>query len=543
MDYDLGAYTRPVTTSSAKAQAYFDQGLMWCYGFNHEEAIVCFESAIDADPECVMAHWGIAYAIGPHYNRAWETYDLAERQEVLDKAHSAISNAQSFPNNCSAAEAELIAALAKRYPNDASVEEFTEWTDAFADAMREVHRKYPDDLDICALFAEAMMNRTPWQLWDLNSGKVAQGADTEEIIKVIETALANVDNAWDHAGLLHLYIHVMEMSPHPERALKHGDKLRELVPESGHLLHMPTHIDVLCGRYEEVVERNSEAIVANRKYFSHRGGDNFYTFYRCHDYHFKVYGAMFLACPTDALETADELIETLPEEAIRSLADFLECFVSVKLHAQIRFGLWQEILDTPLPSDVELYCYTTAVQHYARAVAFANLHRLDEAESEVKLFASARTKIPESLMVLNNTSEAILEVAQHMMLGEVEYHKGNHELAFDHLRKAINLDDNLDYDEPWGWMQPVRHALGALLIEQGQYEEAEALYRADLGLDDTLSRPCQHPGNVWSLHGLHECLAHRGDTEELPRIKQELDKMMKLAEVPIRASCYCRSAA
>ena len=542
-NYDLGAYSRKVSTTSDTAQKWFDQGLTWIFGYNHEEAIHCFEEALTHDANCAMAHWGIAYAIGPNYNHAWDTYEPDEKTEMLAKAASALEAAQGLLDHVTPVEAALIVALVKRYPDDPTKEDFSPWHDAFADAMRQIHKDYPNDLEVCAFFAEAMMNRTPWQLWDLKSGKVADNADTTEIISVIETALSDVEGAWDHPGLLHLYIHVMEMSPHPERALRQGDRLRQLVPDSGHLNHMPTHIDVLCGDYQSVIERNGAAIIANRKYYKHRGANNFYSFYRAHDYHFRVYGAMFLGQPTIAHESADELAETLPESAIKLLGDFLECFIPVKQHVYIRFGEWQQILDTPFPKDRELYCYTTAVMHYARTVALANLGKLVEAEQSIEAFNKARAAVPETRFVVNNTANDVLAVAEQMMLGELEYHKGNHKKAFEHLRESVELDDNLEYDEPWGWMQPARHALGALLLEQGQYEEAEAVYRADLGLDSTLSRACQHPGNVWSLHGLHECLVKRGENTESAHIKLQLDKALARAEVPIKASCYCRQKA
>lgn len=539
-DYNLGSHSRKVSTSSKEAQRWFDQGLIWIYGYNHEEAITCFEEALTHDPACAMAHWGIAYAIGPNYNHAWDTYDADEKIEMIEKAASALQTAKSLIDHVAPVEAALIRALLKRYPEDPETEDFSKWHDAFADAMRVVHKDYPADLEVCTIFAESMMNRTPWQLWDLKTGTIADNADTAEIITVIESALNDAEGAWEHPGLLHLYIHVMEMSPHPERALRHGDQLRKLVPDSGHLLHMPTHIDVLCGDFQNVVDRNGEAIIANRKYYNHRGADNFYSFYRCHDYHFRVYGAMFLGQPSVAHESADELAATLPDSTISMLGDFLECFVSVKQHVHIRFGEWQDILDTPFPKDTKLYPYTTAVLHYARAVAFSNLGKLNEAAKSVEAFNAARSVIPESRLVINNSAEDVLAVAEHMMLGELEYHKGNHDVAFDYLRKSVELDDNLEYDEPWGWMQPTRHALGALLLEQGRYEEAEAVYRADLGLDSTLSRACQNPGNVWSLHGLHECLLKRGERIESAHIKLQLDRAMARAEVTIKASCYCR---
>jgi tetratricopeptide (TPR) repeat protein len=249
---------------------------------------------------------------------------------------------------------------------------------------------------------------------------------------------------------------------------------------------------------------------------------------------------MFLGQPRPALETAEELIATLPEKMLRPLADWFEGFIPMKQHVLIRFGMWNEILAQDLPKDAELYCVTTAMLRYARTVALANTKKLEEAEAERDLFFAARDQVPDSRMLFNNTCRDILKVAEQMLLGELEYHKGNHEAAFAHLRKSVEIDDTLPYDEPWGWMQPTRHALGALLLEQGRYEEAEAVYRADLGLDTTLSRACQHPRNVWSLHGLHECLTRRGETVEALHIKLQLDQALARAEVPIKASCFCR---
>jgi len=541
--YDLGTYSRKITTSSPDAQLWFDRGLVWVYAYNHEEAIVCFQKALEADPDCAMAHWGIAYAIGPNYNKPWEAFEEEEKPDALSQARDAVAEAIKRKDKVTTPERAVIEAIPHRYPEDATIEDFGPWNDAYADAMRQVHKAHSKDLDICCLFAEAIMNRTPWQLWDLPSGKPAEGADTLEAIGVLETAFDKLDGAWDHPGLLHMYIHLMEMSPHPERALRHGDRLSTLVPDAGHLLHMPTHIDVFCGDYMNVLSRNHTAIIADRKFLKREGPENFYTLYRCHNYHFKIYGAMFLGQPKPALETADEMNATLPTETLAPMADWFEGFIPMKQHVLIRFGRWQDILDQPLPEDQDLYCVTTAMMRYARTVALANSGDIAGAEAERELFYAARDRVPESRMLFNNTCRDILQVAEQMLCGELEYHKGNRDAAFEHLRRSIELDDTLPYDEPWGWMQPTRHALGALLIEQGRYEEAEAVYRADLGLDSTLSRACQHPGNVWSLHGLHECLTHRGETVEAAQVKLQLDKAVARAEVPIRASCFCRRKA
>jgi tetratricopeptide (TPR) repeat protein len=541
--YNLGTYSRTVTTSSPDAQLWFDRGLVWTYAYHHEEAIVCFEKAIAADPDCAMAHWGIAYCIGPNYNKPWEAFEPEEKPDALAVAQTALAKAQALKPSLTPSEQAVIDALQHRYPDDPSIEDFSPWNDRYADAMRAVHKAHPNDLDISALFAEAIMNRTPWQLWDLATGQPAAGANTLEAVAVLDGAFDGLAGAWDHPGLLHMYIHLMEMSPHPERALRQGDRLSTLVPDAGHLLHMATHIDVLCGDYMNVVSRNHSAIVADRKYLAAAGAENFYSVYRCHNYHFKIYGAMFLAQPRAALEAAEELIETLPAETLRPMADWFEAFVPMKQHVLIRFGRWDDILAQAMPGDQELFAVTTAMMHYARTVALANTRQIAAAEAERDLFYAARARMPESRMLFNNTCHDILGVAEQMLLGELAYHKGDHEAAFAHLRRSVEIDDNLPYDEPWGWMQPTRHALGALLLEQGHFDEAEAVYRADLGLDSTLSRACQHPNNVWSLHGLHECLQRRGEAAEALYVKQQLDKAVARAEVPIQASCFCRGRA
>jgi tetratricopeptide (TPR) repeat protein len=542
-DYNLGTYSRRITTGSAEAQHWFDRGLNWCYGYNHEESAACFRRALEADPGCAMAWWGIAYASGCNYNKPWEAFDDEDAARSVATAHEATGEAKRLSEGIKPVEQALIGALSARYPSATPADDMSAWNDDFADAMRKVHEAFSDDPDVCSLFAEAIMNRTPWALWDLKSGEIAEGADTAEAIEVLETAMMR-ESGDRHPGLLHMYIHLMEMSPHPERALRAADQLRGLVPDAGHLEHMPTHIDVLCGHYQTVVTSNSAAIVADRKFLEREGALKFYSLYRCHNYHFKLYGAMFLGQRKPALEAADEMIATLPEDLLKvpspPMADWVEGFVPMKMHVLIRFGMWQDIVDTPLPENQDLFCTTTAMIHYAKGVAYAATGDIANAERQKDLFDKAFTRVPDTRYVFNNTCIDILGVAAEMLRGELEYRKGNVDKAFEHLRKSVELDDNLPYDEPWGWMQPTRHALGALLLEQGRVEEAEAVYRADLGLDDTLARACQHPDNVWSLHGLHECLIKLGKTDQAKLIKLRLDLAEARADEPIRASCYCR---
>ncbi|MET9834274.1 hypothetical protein ABZ078_34405 [Streptomyces sp. NPDC006385] len=541
--YDLGTYTRPVTTSSAQAQLWFDRGLMWTYAFHHEEAVACFEAAAAADPDCAMAQWGIAYALGPNYNKPWEFFDDQDLARTVDRTHAAVELAHDKTAKATPVERALIGALRARYPQAEAVEDCSIWNAPYADSMRAVYELAPEDPDIATLYADALMNLTPWQLWDLRTGEPAEGARTLEARAVLERALAT-DAGRGHAGVVHMYVHLMEMSPTPEVALPVADRLRGLVPDAGHLHHMPSHLEVLCGDYRRVVSDNTAAIAADEKYHARAGAMNFYTLYRSHNYHFKIYGAMFLGQSEVALRTAAELEASIPEDLLRvpspPMADWLEAFVAMRVHVLIRFGRWDDILALPLPADPDLYCVTTAMIHYARGVALSATHRVPQAETERRLFHAAVARVPETRMLFNNTCADILAIASAMLDGELEYRKGDHDAAFAALERSIDLDDNLPYDEPWGWMQPTRHAYGALLLEQGRVEEAEAVYRADLGLDGTLPRAVQHPGNVWSLHGLHECLTRLGRTGEARMVAQQLRLAAALADVPIEASCFCR---
>jgi tetratricopeptide (TPR) repeat protein len=543
--FDLGGYAREVTTLSAEAQAWFTRGLLWAYAFNYEEAARCFERAIAKDPDCALAYWGLAYALGPNYNKPWEAFDPVDLSSSVSRAFAASAAAACRAVGASAVERALVRALAARYPSAEPAGDCSVWSIGYAAAMRDVYRAHPDDLDVAVLFADALMNLTPWALWDQATGEPADGAATLEAKDVLERALAR-DDGKAHPGVLHMYIHLMEMSARPEGALWAGDLLRDLVPDAGHLRHMPTHLDVLCGDYRQVVSSNAAAIAADEKFVAREGPMNMYTLYRAHNYHFKIYGAMFLGQERTALQTADLLAAAIPEDLLRvtvpPMADWLEGFVPMKMHALIRFGRWQEIIDAPLPGDRGLYCVTNAMVLYAKGVACAATGRIGEAAEHRGRFAGAAARVPASRTVFNNTCNDILQVAEAMLDGELEYRKGNYEQAFTHLRRAIDLDDGLAYDEPWAWMQPARHAYGALLLEQGRVEQAEAVYRADLGLDDTLARACQHPGNVWSLHGYHECLTRLGKHELAGVIGQQLKIAGAHADVPIRSSCYCRMA-
>ena len=409
--------------------------------------------------------------------------------------------------------------------------------------MVSVAHTHPDDVDVAALAADALVNVTAWALWDSRTGEPAPDSRAVEAKQILDRALTTPAGR-AHPGILHLYLHTMEMSATPEAALPAADLLRGLVPDAGHLEHMPSHIDVLCGNYRDSVVANAAAVRADRRFVDRCGPLNFYSLYRAHNLHFIVYSAMFEGNSAVARDAADELAAQLTPEllAISSppMADWLEAFVPLRIHVLIRFGRWDELIATAVPADPRLYCTTTATIHYGRGVAYAATGRLDEAAAERAAFAAAYAEIPDTRYLFNNTSRDILAIAEAMLDGEIDYRAGRFDDAFTHLRRAVELDDALPYDEPWGWMQPTRHAYGALLLEQGHVESAAAVYAADLGLDPTLSRSCQHPGNVWSLHGYHECLTRLGRDAEAVIIGKQLELVAARADVPIKASCACR---
>ena len=549
--YNIDVYERRVTTSSPEAQMWFNRGLVWTNAYFHDEAAACFRRALEADPQCAMAHWGVAYAAGPNYNMPWERRDAKMRADTAETCHSATRAALALKAKVSPFERAMIEALPSRFPQRTpdELEVMRGWNDDYANAMRGVYEAFPGDLDVACVFVEAIMNRTPWKMWDQATGAVADGAGTIEAQEVLEKTFDQYGNSWTHPGLLHLYVHLMEMSPTPEKALKAADVLRELVPDAGHLMHMPTHIDVQCGNYRDVFHWNWKATQVDRKALENMGVYTLYTGYRIHNYHFAVYGAMLLGQYEPAMRAARELTEVTPEELLRvespPFAMFFESYFALGVHVMIRFGKWRELIAEPLPEDAALWANLTATLHYAKGVAHAALGEVEEAEAERLRFLAARDAMPEERRLHNVLCLEQLAVAEAMLEGEIEYRKGNHDLAYKRLRDAVTIEDALPYDEPWGWMQPTRHALGALLLEQGHVEEAEATYREDLGLGGDLSRAQIHPDNVWSLRGLNDCLRARGAEEsvEFRMISQKLALAEARADGRVGASCFCAQAA
>jgi tetratricopeptide (TPR) repeat protein len=548
--FDLGRHTRPVSTRSSDAQRWFDLGLNWCFGFNHEEGVKCFDKALAADPDSVMAHWGVAYGLGPFYNLAWREFGEREAATAIASACEHIDRARTLASRGSPLENRLVEALAQRFqkPHPVSPEEYDRWDDDYAAAMRRVYYDYPDDGDVMALFAEALITRTPRRLWDVKTGLPARGSDVVEAIAVCERSIAMADAAErpQHPAIAHLLIHAMEMSNEPERAMQAADTLATLCPDAGHMNHMPAHIYVLCGAYEKARIASDKAIAADDAYAAYSTSPvNFYVTARCHDIHLLMFTCMFLGRYRPALAAAEKLQRIITREVLTvhdrpKLATMTEGYWNMKMHVLVRFGRWQEIIDEPLPDDPQLMLVSTAMQRYARGVAHASLKDIAGAERERALFHESLSRIPPSRRFLSNSVVAMLAVGEKMLDGEIEYHRGNYDLAYDRLREAVRRDDNLSYTEPWAWMHPPRHALAALLLGQGHVTEAEEVYRDDLGLSGRIQRCTQHPDNVWALHGLVECLERHGETQQLPGLRLQLAAAQQKADFPIRSSCMCR---
>lgn len=549
--FNLGTYRRAISTSSLETQRWFDIGLNWCYGFNHEEGIKCFEKALETDPGCAFVHWGIAYAAGPFYNLTWKEHGEAEANSATKRCFEHVQLARANAAGASDVERQLIEALARRFqkPHRVSPQEFEQWDDAYASAMRRVYEKFPDDHDVMALLVEALMMRTVRRLWNLKTGAPAPNSDVLEALEVCERSIRLADEAGiaQHPAIVHLHIHLLEMSTMPERGMRSADLLGEMCPDAGHMNHMPAHIHVLCGDYEKAKLASEKAIRANDLYLAYADEPTYYLLGCCHDLHLMMFTCMFLGQYQPALWAADKVRSLVTRDVVAiqdrpKLTQTVEGYHAMKSHVQVRFGRWQEIIDEPVTAEPGLYVLTAAMQHYAKGVAHATLRQFTEAERERDRFHRHVAGIPAERRFLSNPTRASLAVGAALLDGELAYHQGRHDEAYAHLRQAVELDDNLSYTEPWAWMHPPRHALAALLLDQGHAQEAEQVYRDDLGLSGKVQRCAQHPDNVWALHGLVECLRRRGEREELPGLQAKLAVAVAKADVTISSSCLCRTS-
>jgi tetratricopeptide (TPR) repeat protein len=548
--FNLGNHSFPISTNSEQAQLWFDRGLGWCYGFNHEEATRCFQNSMTEDPTCAMAYWGIAYANGAFYNKPWNWYGEFERGPTIKTCHDACQTALQLGSNNTPLEQLLIHALCQKFPADpsTSIEILEQAEESYASSMREVLKYSPDHLDIICLTAEALMNLNRWQLWDIRSGTHTLGAHTAEAYQILEHGLALSEH--QHPGILHLYIHVVEMSPTPEDGLKVAHQLRRVKTDSGHLVHMATHIDMLCGHYKQAVASNNRAIELDLEYLALRGTEEFYLISCLHNYHMKMSAAMFLGQFTPAMEASIGARAIANSNLFkgdrRYLATTLEGYYSASVHVLVRFGRWQTIIDEGMPEtnttagNNAIYQVTTILLHYAKAIAHAALGKHAAANHHRLQFEQLSASVPDWHVMANNPTCNILAVARAMMNGEVEYHAGNHAMGYDFLRQASQLSDQLEYSEPWPWMHPPRHALGALLLEQGHVDEAIEHYRDDLGIGNRLPRCLQHPDNIWALHGYVECLKRQGLAAEVQPYQLRLDHAISEADSDIQSSCCCR---
>ncbi|MBZ9743519.1 MULTISPECIES: hypothetical protein [unclassified Mesorhizobium] len=549
--FDLGTYRRSISTRSAETQRWFDIGLNWCYGFNHEEGIKCFEKALETDPDCPMVHWGIAYAAGPFYNLTWKEHGEAEAESATKRCFEHVQSARASAAAAGDVERQLIEALACRFqkPHRVSPREFEQWDDAYAAAMRRVYQNFPDDHDVMALFVEAMMMRTVRRLWDLKTGEPAPNSDVVEALDVCERSIRLADEAGiaQHPAIVHLHIHLLEMSTMPERGIRSADLLGEMCPDAGHMNHMPGHIYVLCGDYEKARLASEKAVRANDLYLAYADEPTYYLLGCCHDLHLMMFTCMLSGQYRPARWGANEVRRLVTRDVVSmpdrpKLTQTVEGYHAMKSHVEVRFGRWREIIDEPMAAEPGLYVLTAAMQHYAKGVAHATLRQFAEAERERERFHRHLEGIPAERRFLSNPARASLDVGAALLDGELAYHQGRHEEAYGHLKRAVEMDDNLSYTEPWAWMHPPRHALAALLLDQGHAAEAEQVYRDDLGLSGKVQRCAQHPDNVWALHGLVECLSRRGEAEELPAMQSRLATALARADVPITSSCLCRTS-
>jgi tetratricopeptide (TPR) repeat protein len=521
--YDgLGSYSRRITTNSPEAQRYFDQGLAFLHGFNHRAAIRACEQAAELDPECAMAHYGVALACGPHINFT------AVPPAAAELAWKELELARKNSTTTSPVERALIDALGKRYANP-QPEDRTPLDRAYADAMREVWKNFPNDPDAGALFAEAMMDLRPWDQWT-SEGKPEPG--TDEILATLNAVLKLNPN---HPFANHLYIHAVEASPHPECAIAAADRLRNLQPGLAHNVHMPSHIDIRTGRWLQAVDTNVNAVEADRRYREVFGpAKGFLNVYVAHNRHMLAYAALMTGQRDLAMKHIRAMVAELPADFLQENALQAEGFVAMPMEVMVRFGLWDQIIAEPEKYTDKMW-FSRAFHHAARAIAYAAKGDTANARKAQSVFIERAKVVPKEASLGNNTCETILDVVKPMLEGEILVAEGKIDAAVEKLRAAIKAEDALKYDEPPGWLIPVRHSLGAVLMKQQRFAEAEQVYRKDLA---------RLPENGWSLLGLAESLRKQNkNADEAAQTQSKFKKVWAKADLPITTSCLCQPQA
>jgi tetratricopeptide (TPR) repeat protein len=504
-----GNWHHPVSTKNVQAQAFFDQGLRQIYAFNHDEAARSFQRAAELDPKLAMAYWGIAEAVGPNYN------DPASEARFV-QAHAAIEKAQTLAADASEADKAYIAALAKRFPADPK-SDLRAAAEQYRDAMRDMVKRFPDDLDAATLFAEAGMNLHPWGLWHPD-GTPEEG--TEEIVGTLESVIRREPN---HLGAVHYYIHSVEASNSPERALAGANRLAELAPAAGHIVHMPAHIYIRTGDYEAALKTNQKAALADQAYIKAGAAEGIYSMmYYSHNLHFI---AMSAAMNGNYLESrrGAQLLAANVSPHVKDMPP-LEGFMTVPLAVEVRFHKWNEILKAPQP-DPNMHT-ATVFWHFARGLALAATDKLDEAEAEHKIVAEAEEKTPPDAifqMPINNKTKDILKIAENVLGAKISLEKGDMDATVNQLRVAVAAQDSLKYDEPQDWFYPVRESLGAVLLIIGDNAGAEEVFRADL------ERNLRNPR---SLFGLEQALKAQEKVYDAGFVRKQFDASWKGATRP-----------
>jgi tetratricopeptide (TPR) repeat protein len=505
----LGNHHHPIWTSNAEAQRFFDQGLKLVYAFNHEEAERSFRRAAELDPRAPMPWWGVALAVGPNYN-----LDVDPEREKT--AYDAIQKARALAANGPENEGAYVEALAARYSNDPKAD-LQKLASDYKNAMRELARRYPDDLDAATLYAESMMDLHPWQLWTPD-GKPAE--DTEEVIAVLQSVLKRDPQ---HVGANHYYIHAVEASPHPEEALSSAHRLETLAPAAGHLVHMPAHIYERAGYYAEAAKANQAAAEADRAYLEATGtrGSMYGLMYYSHNLHFLAIAASMQGRFAESKAAADQLVANVSPGVKQT--PMLEWFLPMPTYVLARFGRWDDVLNLPAP-DVSLGI-ANAVWHYARGVAFAAKGDTAKAQAERQEVAAAIETQPSDAMYGFNTARSVLGLALEALEARLAAAHADRRACIENWRKAVAAQDALAYDEPPDWYYPVRESLGAALAADGQYAEAEKVFRADLD---------RNPRNPRSLFGLLETLKAQNKTADAYWVRQQFEQAWRDADVPLR---------
>ena len=510
---NLGNLHFKITTTDEKAQTFFDQGLKLTYAFNHAEAHRSFVEASRLDPKSPMTYWGQAYTLGPNIN---DNFPDDERKK---KSNSALAKAMEFSAHATKKEQALIKALTSRYSEDLNAS-IGDLNVSYMNAMTEVLQKFPDDPDVLTLYAVAVMNTMPWNYWDI------EGNPSPNILEAKAALEKAIEINPDHAGAHHYYIHLVEL-PKPDLAIESADKLGSLMPAAGHIVHMPSHIYIRVGRYLDAMKVNEEAILADEDYISQCYAQGMYPLaYYPHNLHFLWSAASLLGASEKAINAAKKTAEKVPAAELVALP-FLQDFASTPLLAYTRFGKWNQILTTPKPGDD--YKHLKVIWHYARGIAFLRKSNNKEAQEELTALSNM-VNDPELEHIIANITNSTLEIAKvahNVLAGEVAMANGNTNKAHEYFEKAVILEDALIYSEPAAWHIPTRQTLGAFLLEQKKYTEAEKVYRKDLQI---LRQ------NGWSLMGLYQSLKAQGKTKEANMIKKEFDQAWQHSDIDIQTS-------